>query len=164
MKLEGIKVVDLSWFLPGPYLTTALADHGATVIKVEPTDGDPGRHIRPPDQRTSVFFRNMARGKRSVVLDLKSEQGRADLFRLACEADVLVESFRPGVAARFGISYEAVHLTSYFRAKGFREGQFPNAERIARETVTLPLFPTLGEPEVERVCASMARVLRRKAA
>ena len=62
-----------------------------------------------------------------------------------------------------GISYEAVHLSSYFRAKGFREGQFPNAERIARETVTLPLFPALGESEVERVCASMARVLRRKA-
>ena len=99
MKLEGLKVVDLSWFLPGPYLTTALADHGAEVIKVEPPDGDPGRHIRPPDQRTSVFFRNMGRGKKSVVLDLKSEQGRADLFRLACEADVLVESFRPGVAA-----------------------------------------------------------------
>ena len=85
MKLEGLKVVDLSWFLPGPYLTTALADHGAEVIKVEPPgEGDPGRHIRPPDQRTSVFFRNMGRGKKSVVLDLKSEQGRADLFRLAC--------------------------------------------------------------------------------
>src|SRR5476651_331700 len=100
MKLEGIKVVDLSWFLPGPYLTTALADHGAEVIKVEPPgEGDPGRHILPPDQRTSVFFRNMGRGKKSVVLDLKTEQGRADLFRLACEADVLVESFRPGRAA-----------------------------------------------------------------
>ena len=74
MKLEGLKVVDLSWFLPGPYLTTALADHGAEVIKVEPPDGDPGRHIRPPDQRTSVFFRNMGRGKKSVVLDLKSEK------------------------------------------------------------------------------------------
>jgi hypothetical protein len=66
MKLEGLKVVDLSWFLPGPYLTTALADHGAEVIKVEPPDGDPGRHIRPPDARTSVFFRNMGRGKKSV--------------------------------------------------------------------------------------------------
>ena len=78
MKLEGIKVVDLSWFLPGPYLTTALADHGAEVIKVEPPgEGDPGRHIRPPDERTSVFFRNMSRGKKSVVLDLKSAQGRA---------------------------------------------------------------------------------------
>ena len=64
MKLEGIKVVDLSWFLPGPYLTLALADHGATVIKIEPPgEGDPGRHIRPADERTSVFFRNMARGK-----------------------------------------------------------------------------------------------------
>ncbi len=97
MKLEGIKVVDLSWFLPGPYLTTALADHGAEVIKVEPPgEGDPGRHIRPADQRTSVFFRNMGRGKKSVVLDLKSEQGRPDLFRLCKEADVMVESFRPG--------------------------------------------------------------------
>ena len=93
MKLEGIKVVDLSWFLPGPYLTTALADHGAEVIKVEPPgEGDPGRHIRPPDQRTSVFFRNMARGKKSVVLDLKSERGRADLFRLCREADVIVNA------------------------------------------------------------------------
>lgn len=108
MKLEGIKVVDLSWFLPGPYLTTALADHGATVIKIEPPGGDPGRHIRPPDGRTSVFFRNMGRGKKSAVLDLKSAQGRADLFRLACEADVIVESFRPGVTPGFGIGYEAV--------------------------------------------------------
>ena len=108
MKLEGIKVVDLSWFLPGPYLTTALADHGATVIKIEPPGGDPGRHIRPPDQRTSVFFRNMGRGKKSVVLDLKSAEGRADLFRLVCDADVIVESFRPGVTPGFGIGYEAV--------------------------------------------------------
>jgi len=109
MKLQGIKVVDLSWFLPGPYLTTALADHGAEVIKVEPPgEGDPGRHIKPADARTSVFFRNMGRGKKSVVLDLKSEQGRTDLQRLCGEADVIVESFRPGVAARFGIGYDAV--------------------------------------------------------
>ena len=69
---------------------------------------------------------------------------------------------REGVG--IGISYEAIHLTSYFRAKGFREGQFPVSERIARETVTLPLFPELAESDVERVCAAMARVLRRKAA
>src|SRR5258708_40222540 len=60
------------------------------------------------DERTSVFFRNMGRGKKSVVLDLKSAEGRADLFRLACEADGLVESFRPRVVQRFGIGYEAV--------------------------------------------------------
>src|SRR5215468_1249918 len=76
MKLEGIKVVDLSWFLPGPYLTTALADHGAEVIKVEPPgDGDPGRHIRPPDERTSVFFRNRARGPVSSGLRSRRDGG-----------------------------------------------------------------------------------------
>jgi dTDP-4-amino-4,6-dideoxygalactose transaminase len=63
-----------------------------------------------------------------------------------------------------GISYEANHLTTLFRAKGFREGQFPVSERIARETVTLPLFPEMRASDVERVCESMDRVLRRKAA
>jgi crotonobetainyl-CoA:carnitine CoA-transferase CaiB-like acyl-CoA transferase len=153
MKLEGIKVVDLSWFLPGPYLTTALADHGATVIKVEPPgEGDPGRHIRPPDQRTSVFFRNMARGKKSVVLDLKSEQGRLDLFRLACEADVIVESFRPGVSARFGIGYEAVKKKNpgivYCSISAFgQDGAYPGraAHDLALEAMTGVLSLTLGD-------------------
>ncbi len=153
MKLQGIKVVDLSWFLPGPYLTTALADHGATVIKVEPpSEGDPGRHIRPPDERTSVFFRNMARGKKSVVLDLKSEQARADLFRLAAEADVIVESFRPGVAARFGISYDAVKAVNpgvvYCSISAFgQDGAYPGraAHDLALEAMTGVLSLTLGD-------------------
>jgi crotonobetainyl-CoA:carnitine CoA-transferase CaiB-like acyl-CoA transferase len=153
MKLEGIKVVDLSWFLPGPYLTTALADHGAEVIKVEPQgEGDPGRHIRPPDERTSVFFRNMGRGKKSVVLDLKSEQGRDDLFRLACEADVLVESFRPGIAARFGIGYEAVKAKNpgivYCSISAFgQDGAYPGraAHDLALEAMTGVLSLTLGD-------------------
>jgi dTDP-4-amino-4,6-dideoxygalactose transaminase len=63
-----------------------------------------------------------------------------------------------------GISYEAIHLTSYFRGKGFAEGRFPVSERIARETVTLPLFPEMRESDVERVCETMKRVVRRKAA
>jgi dTDP-4-amino-4,6-dideoxygalactose transaminase len=63
-----------------------------------------------------------------------------------------------------GVSYEAIHLTTLFRNKGFREGMFPASERIARETVTLPLFPELRETDVERVCESMKRVMRRKAA
>jgi dTDP-4-amino-4,6-dideoxygalactose transaminase len=63
-----------------------------------------------------------------------------------------------------GISYEAIHLTTLFRNKGFREGMFPVSERIARETVTLPLFPEMRETDVERVCESMKRVMRRKAA
>jgi len=152
MKLEGIKVVDLSWFLPGPYLTTALADHGATVIKIEPPGGDPGRHIRPPDERTSVFFRNMGRGKKSVVLDLKSAEGRADLFRLACEADVVVESFRPGVTAGFGIGYQAVKAKNpgivYCSITAFgQDGAYPGraAHDLALEAMTGVLSLTLGD-------------------
>ena len=76
MKLGGLKVIELSWFLPGPFLAMALADHGAEVIKVEPPDGDPGRHIAPMDARTSAFFRNLNRGKKSVVIDLKTAAGR----------------------------------------------------------------------------------------
>jgi crotonobetainyl-CoA:carnitine CoA-transferase CaiB-like acyl-CoA transferase len=153
MKLEGIKVVDLSWFLPGPYLTTALADHGAEVIKIEPPgEGDPGRHILPKDARTSVFFRNMGRGKKSVVLDLKSEQGRADLFRLCSETDVIVESFRPGVAARFGIGYEAVKAVNpgivYCSISAFgQDGAYPGraAHDLALEAMTGVLSLTLGD-------------------
>jgi crotonobetainyl-CoA:carnitine CoA-transferase CaiB-like acyl-CoA transferase len=153
MKLEGLKVVDLSWFLPGPYLTTALADHGAEVIKIEPPgEGDPGRHILPPDARTSVFFRNMGRGKKSVVLDLKSEQGRTDLLRLACEADVLIESFRPGVAARFGIGYDEVKEKNpgivYCSISAFgQNGAYPGraAHDLALEAMTGVLGLTLGD-------------------
>jgi dTDP-4-amino-4,6-dideoxygalactose transaminase len=63
-----------------------------------------------------------------------------------------------------GVSYEAIHLTSLFRAKGFREGMFPVSERIARETVTLPLYVEMRETDVERVCQALGRVMRRKAA
>src|SRR5260370_884162 len=78
MKLEGLRVVDLSWFLPGPYLTTSLADHGATVIKVEPPgEGDPGRRIKPSAERTSALVRHMGRGKKRARLDVKTT-GRGD--------------------------------------------------------------------------------------
>ena len=153
MKLEGVKVVDLSWFLPGPYLTTSLADHGAEVIKIEPPgEGDPGRHIKPADERTSVFFRNMGRGKKSVVLDLKSAEGRADLFRLCSQADVVVESFRPGVAARFGIGYEVVKAANpgvvYCSICAFgQDGAYPGraAHDLALEAMTGVLSLTLGD-------------------
>jgi crotonobetainyl-CoA:carnitine CoA-transferase CaiB-like acyl-CoA transferase len=109
MKLAGIRVVDLSNFLPGPYLSLEMADHGAEVIKIEqPGEGDPGRHIGLADGPHTVFFRNLNRGKKSVVIDLKSEGGRERLLRLADTADVFLESFRPGVAARLGVDYETV--------------------------------------------------------
>jgi crotonobetainyl-CoA:carnitine CoA-transferase CaiB-like acyl-CoA transferase len=109
MKLQGLKVIDLSIFLPGPYLTLALADHGAEVIKVEPPgEGDPSRRIGVADGATSTFFKNVNRGKRSVVVDLKSEEGRQALLKLCDAADVFVESFRPGVMQRLGVDYATV--------------------------------------------------------
>src|SRR6187402_2516728 len=150
MKLAVLKVVDLSWFLPGPYLTLALADHGAEVIKVEPPEGDPGRHIAPMDQRTSVFFRNLNRGKQSVVLDLKDPAGRDALLRLADCADVLVESFRPGVAARLGFGYDAVSARNpgivYCSITAFgQDGAYGNrpAHDLALEALTGALSLTL---------------------
>ena len=108
MKLTGIRVIDLSSFLPGPYLTSAMADHGAEIIKVEAPGGDPGRAIGPLHGDSTVFFRNVNRGKKSVVLDLKQDSDREALLKLTETADVVVESFRPGVMARLGVDYERV--------------------------------------------------------
>jgi crotonobetainyl-CoA:carnitine CoA-transferase CaiB-like acyl-CoA transferase len=109
MKLEGLRVIDLSLFLPGPYLTLALADHGAEVIKVEPPgEGDPTRHLGLSDGGSTVYFRNLNRGKKSVVMDLKRAEEREALLTLCESADVFVESFRPGVVERLGVSYEQV--------------------------------------------------------
>ena len=108
MKLEGIRVVDLSQFLPGPHFTMMMADHGAEVIRVESAGGEPTRHIGARQGNASVWFRNTHRGKKSVVLDLKRAEGVAAFLRLAESADVIVESFRPGVVDRLGIGFEAV--------------------------------------------------------
>ena len=109
MKLEGIRVLDLSRFLPGPHLAMMMADHGADVIKVEdPRAGDPARAIGPREGGHTVYFRNANRGKRSLAVDLKSDEGREAFLRLAETADVILETFRPGVVERLGIGYEAV--------------------------------------------------------
>jgi crotonobetainyl-CoA:carnitine CoA-transferase CaiB-like acyl-CoA transferase len=109
MKLEGIRVIDLSLFLPGPYLTLALADHGAEVIKIEPPgEGDPTRHLGLSDGPSTVYFRNLNRGKKSVVADLKNPAEREAVLKLCETADVFVESFRPGVVGRLGVGYEQV--------------------------------------------------------
>lgn len=107
-KLAGIRVVDLTQFLPGPMMTLMMADQGAEVIKVEPAAGDPARDQAPFEAGQSVWFRNLNRGKRSVVLDLKSDAGKATLWALIDDADVLVEGFRPGVMARLGFDAATV--------------------------------------------------------
>lgn len=108
MQLRGIKVVDATLFLPGPMLTVMMADQGAEVIKVEPPAGDPVRSQGPFEAGQSIWFRNLNRGKRSVTLDLKAEEGRSALWSLLADADVFVEGFRPGAMARLGFGYESV--------------------------------------------------------
>lgn len=108
MKLEGLLVVDMSQTLPGPYLSTIMADHGADVIKVEPPGGDAGRHIGLSEDGVSVFFRNLNRGKRSICLDLKDPTQLNDMLELCDRADVVIESSRPGVAQRLGVGYETL--------------------------------------------------------
>ena len=113
MKLSGLKVLDLSLFLPGPMVTLMMADHGADVIKIEPTGaGEPTRGIGEVKNGLSVYFRNTQRGKRSIQLDLKSSEGQAVFHKLATEADVLIEAYRPGVADRLGVGYEAVNAAN----------------------------------------------------
>lgn len=109
MKLDGVKVVDLSLFLPGPMLTLMMADHGAEVVKIEPRgEGEPTRNIGYRKNGASVWFRNTHRGKKCLQLDLKAAEGKEVLFRLIKDADVVVEAFRPGVVDRLGVGYDDV--------------------------------------------------------
>ncbi len=111
MKLEGLRVLDLSAFLPGPHLTMMMADHGADVIMIEAPNGV-GEPTRAIGEKTvdgiSVWFRNIARGKRSLKLNLKDEDARALFLTLADRADVVVEAYRPGVAERLGVGHAAL--------------------------------------------------------
>ena len=106
--LNGIRILDLSRLLPGAYASQMLADFGADVIKVEePGSGDYGRFMPPHGPGgMSLYFTAINRNKRSITLNLKSAQGREVFLRMVCEADVLLESFRPGVLDRLGLGYE----------------------------------------------------------
>ena len=107
--LHGVRVLDLTRLLPGPVCTLHLADLGADVIKVEDTAaGDYARALGAKPGATSAFFRMVNRNKRSVALDLKDARGRDAFLALARHADVVVESFRPGVVASLGVDHEAV--------------------------------------------------------
>jgi crotonobetainyl-CoA:carnitine CoA-transferase CaiB-like acyl-CoA transferase len=111
LKLSGVRVLDFSRFMAGPLVSSIMADHGAEVIKIEAPDGDPTRAgWRSRDgQIAGDSFAALNRGKQSVVLDLKQEDDRAAARRLIATADVLVESFSPGVTARLGIDAPGAH-------------------------------------------------------
>ena len=140
MKLDGLKVLDLSMFLPGPLLTQMLGDHGADVIKLEPLgEGEPNRVIGAERDGVTVFFANTHRGKRSLALNLKTDDGLAAFMKLASEVDVIVEAFRPGVAERLRIDYDSVKAVNpaivYASISAF--GQYgPYVDRPAHDAAT----------------------------
>jgi crotonobetainyl-CoA:carnitine CoA-transferase CaiB-like acyl-CoA transferase len=107
--LSGFRVLDLTRFLSGPYCTMVLAELGADVIKIEqPGTGDDSRRMAPKVNGESYPFAMPNRSKRSVALDLKADRGRELFLELAAAADLVIENFRPGVATRLGIDYEAI--------------------------------------------------------
>jgi crotonobetainyl-CoA:carnitine CoA-transferase CaiB-like acyl-CoA transferase len=107
--LAGVRVIDLTAMVAGPYCTQIMADMGADVIKVEPPDGDNTRYISVgPEPGMSGVFVNVNRGKRSVVLDLRTEPGKSALRALILEADVFIHSMRSKAIVKLGFSYEQV--------------------------------------------------------
>ena len=107
--LNGIKVLDLTRVLAGPYATMLLGDLGAEVIKIEqPGTGDESRNFGPFKNGFSLYFMSVNRGKRSVTLNLKTERGRAIFKQLLNQTDILVENFRPGTMEKLGLSYDTL--------------------------------------------------------
>ncbi len=145
--LDGLKVVDLTRMLAGPYATMLLADQGATIIKVEPFEGDGTRDIGPflpadRDHRFGGYFQSINRNKYSIALDLRQAQGKRILRALAAEADVLVENFRVGVMDRLGLAYESLAEINprlvYAAVRGFgdpRTGKSPYVDWPAYDVV-----------------------------
>lgn len=136
--LTGIKVVDFTIMIAGPYGTRLMADNGAEVIKVEPPTGDPMRMRAPLRQGQSSYFGSLNAGKDGVVLDLKTQDGVTRARELIADADVVVENFRPGVMAKLGLDYERCRELNpqlvYCSISGYgQEG--PSAQRPAYAAV-----------------------------
>jgi crotonobetainyl-CoA:carnitine CoA-transferase CaiB-like acyl-CoA transferase len=155
--LAGLKVIDLSRVLGGPYCTQMLGDHGADVIKVEPPQGDETRSWGPPFQGDAAsYFIGVNRNKRGIALDLAKPDGRAVLFRLLETADVLVENFKTGTLERWGMGYDEV-LSQKFprlvhcRVSGFGAdgplGGYPGYDAAVQGMAGL--MSLNGEPEGE---------------
>ena len=154
--LDGLKVVDLTRMLAGPYVTMLLADQGATVIKVEPFEGDGTRDLGPflpadADQRFSGYFQSINRNKYSIALDLRRPEGKRILRRLAADADVLVENFRVGVMDRLDLAYETLHQANprlvYAAVRGFgdpRTGESPYVDWPAYDVVAQAMGGIMG--------------------
>ncbi|EPL9569055.1 CaiB/BaiF CoA transferase family protein [Providencia rettgeri] len=169
--LAGIKVIDLSRVLAGPYCTGMMADLGAEVIKIEvPDHGDDSRHLGPFIEGESVYYGLINRGKRSIELDLKAEEDRAILFQLVKESDVVVENFRPGVTKRLGIDFDSLKQHNpaliYASISGFGQNSplasYPAYDIVAQAMsglMSVTGFPETGPTRsgesIGDVCAGM---------
>lgn len=146
--LEGIRVLDFTWFLAGPYATMILADLGADVVKIEaPERGDPSRAAGPFINDVSAYFLSVNRNKRSIVLDLKKPEGRECAAQLAARADILVENFMPGTMARWGLDYATLREKNprliYASCTGFGQNG-PRAQESAFDLVIQALAGTMS--------------------
>ena len=152
--LEGIRVLDLSRMLPGPYASMMLGDLGAEIIKVEEIrTGDPTRHSPPMIADQSAAFLQVNRNKKSIALDLKQPEGRDIFLKLASRADSVLEQFRPGVVDRLGIGYAAVSRVNprivYCSLSGFGQDG-PHESRSGHDLNYLALSGVLGLTTDER--------------
>jgi len=151
--LDGIRVLDFTRVMAGPYCTALLADLGAEVVKVEPPGGDDYRHVGPFKEGESALFLLVNRRKRGIVLDLKTAQGVEIARALAAKADVVVENFRPGVAKRLGIDYDSLRAENpgmvYASISGFGQdgpmGDLPSYDIVAQAMTGL--MAMTGEPD-----------------
>jgi len=153
--LDGVRVLDCTQMLSGPFATQLLADLGADVVKVERPDvGDITRAIGPTvgDSELTGYFASLNRGKRSVELDLSTAGGAAAFERLAADADVVVENYRPGTMAEWGLGYDDLRAANedlvYCSISGFLEG--PNRDLAAFDMVAQALAGSMsvtGQPD-----------------
>jgi crotonobetainyl-CoA:carnitine CoA-transferase CaiB-like acyl-CoA transferase len=157
--LAGVKILDLTAVVMGPYATQILGDLGAAIIKVEPPQGDNMRWVGPmKNPGMGHIFLHANRNKRSLVLDLKQAQGREALLKLAAQSDVLVYNVRPAAMARLGLSYEQVKAVNpkiiYVGAFGFSErGPYagrPAYDDLIQGAAGVPSLTLLQDSEVPR--------------
>ncbi len=150
--LAGVKIVDLSRVLAGPYATQILGDHGADIVKVEPPLGDETREWGPPfrgdgaERGPSAYYVNINRNKRGIALDLNKPEAREVVWKLLEDADVLVENFKLGTMERWGMGYDALAARFprliHARVTGFGEdgpmGGMPGYDACVQTMVSLP--------------------------
>ena len=152
--LDGLRIVDLTHALAGPYCTMVLADLGADVLKVEPLHGDGTRHMGPYRADDALrayggYFASVNRNKRSIALDLHSDGGRDVLRRLIAGADVLIENFRAGVMERLGFAYETLHLQHprlvYAAIRGFGDPRTGDQALPESPSAAWPAFDVVAQ-------------------